>query len=187
MENTNIEIEKEIIETYWNKCTYSFNINIISNKIKEENQIKEEKEEKEDNESNKSIILPPWSLEYIESKGYLAISNYFYKKGDLILKELPLTYCEGWHPFNNEQIENINKSINLLESNEKKAFYQMANVFHEYDLCAGIYMTNSFDMVGAEVQSCGMYLVSINYLFSFILFNTSSYILFCFIFNLMNI
>lgn len=35
----------------------------------------------------------------------------------------------------------------------------MANVFPEEDPSAGIYMTNSFDMVGAEEPSCGMYLV----------------------------
>lgn len=42
---------------------------------------------------------------------------------------------------------------------EKAAFYEMANVFPEVDPCAGIFMTNSFDMVGAALPSCGMYLV----------------------------
>jgi hypothetical protein len=41
---------------------------------------------------------------------------------------------------------------------EKDAFFNLANVFHEYNEYAGIYMSNSFDMVNSPIgDACGMY------------------------------
>jgi hypothetical protein len=127
------KIERKEIETYWGHCTFSTS---------------------HPNE-------PPWHLEFVEGKGYLAIANRTFRAGDLICREKPITWCRGWHPFTEEQIHEIEMAVNLLDPFERKAFYDMANVFPDVNECAGIYMTNSFDMVGAEVPSCGMYLVCV--------------------------
>lgn len=124
----------ENIITYWNNCSFS---------------------------NKGSFNIPPWILEYNKFKGYYSKSNYNYSLGDLILKERPISYCEGWFPFTVKQINDINVNVNLLNNNDKNEFLKMSNVFLEYDRYVGIYMTNSFDMVGSEVPSCGMYLVSI--------------------------
>jgi hypothetical protein len=121
---------------------------------------------------------PPWKLEYREGQGYFAIATRDFKAGDMICIETPTTWCEGWHPFDDNQISDIRMRVDSLDEGpiltrrnssgisdvnyivaEKAAFYEMANAFPELDACAGIYMTNSFDMVGASQPSCGMYLV----------------------------
>jgi hypothetical protein len=120
------------VETYWGQCTFAAT----------------------------HPTEPPWHLEYVEGKGYLAIANRSFQAGELICCEKPVTWCHGWHPFTEEQISEIEQNVNLLDTVERNAFYEMANVFPEAQAeCAGIYMTNSFDMVGADVPSCGMYLV----------------------------
>ena len=139
--------DEEVIETYWNNCLF-----YPSNEKQEKEE--EEREEKED-------LVFPWSLQSNSKKGYYAISNRNYQQGEIILKEKYLIDYKGWFPFTNQQIEEIKKDIKeRLTENEKIAFYKMSNVFDEYEREAGIYMTNSFDMLGAEQLSCGMYLVS---------------------------
>jgi hypothetical protein len=124
------------IETYWGHCTAADGIQRISR----------------DN--------APWRIEYQENKGYRAIANRNFKLGEVICREKPVTWCHGWHPFTEDQISEIKLQIDELDKTERDAFYEMANVFPEIEeKCAGIYMTNSFDMVGAEHPSCGMYLV----------------------------
>jgi hypothetical protein len=72
------------IVTYWEKCTFN------------------------------GYTEPPWTLQYVEGKGYIAISTRSFEQGDLILTEKPLTWTLGWHPFTTEQIDNIYKEVELL-------------------------------------------------------------------------
>jgi hypothetical protein len=103
----------------------------------------------------------PWELEYREGMGYFAIATRDFEAGELICREKPTTYTAGWHPFNESQIKILNEDVEKLSVEEQKAFFEMANVFPECDPAAGIYMTNSFDMVASSASSsssCGMYL-----------------------------
>lgn len=128
--------EESGVETYWGHCTTGDGVTKIT-------------------QAN-----APWRLVYEEGKGYSARSTKSYLRGDVICREKPVTWCHGWHPFTNEQINQIKGQVDQLPINERKAFHQMANVLPEIEeKSIGIYMTNSFDMVGAEQPSCGMYLV----------------------------
>lgn len=57
---------------------------------------------------------PPWKLEYMEGKGYYAVATRAFKAGDLICIETPTTWCPGWHPFNELQIEEIKRRVEAL-------------------------------------------------------------------------
>ena len=101
---------------------------------------------------------PPWTLRYEEGRGHFAVANRDFARGELICKEKPTTYTSGWHPFTAEQVATLNKDVEKLNEEERRAFFEMENVFEECDQAAGIYMTNSFDMTSTETSGCGMYL-----------------------------
>lgn len=90
----------------------------------------------------------PWRLQYVEGKGYIALSNHKYRLGDYICSEFPTVWVHGHHPFNAEQIEEILTKVAALDEEDRAAFYDMANVFseEEFPAAVGIFMTNSFDM-----------------------------------------
>ncbi len=92
-------------------------------------------------------LLHPWKLRLIKDEGYAAFSLKKFEPGDLILTEFPTVSVLGWHPYNDEQLEQIENRVKLLVEDESKAFYNLANVYPEYEsTAAGIFMTNSFDM-----------------------------------------
>jgi hypothetical protein len=79
--------------------------------------------------------------------------------GDIICTERPLTWVHGHHPFNDEQIAEIDQNVAALNEEERVALLSMANVWPEISSPgAGIFMTNSFDMTDSpNGDSCGMY------------------------------
>lgn len=79
--------------------------------------------------------------------------------GSFILCERPTIWAHGHHPFNDLQIQHIEERVELLNEIDRKAFFEMANVFPEIrSEAAGIFMTNSFDMADSEEgEACAMY------------------------------
>ena len=57
--------------------------------------------------------------------------NYYSFQGDLILTESPTVWVDGHHPFNQKQIVEIEGKTQNLSAYDKKAFFDMANVFPE--------------------------------------------------------
>jgi hypothetical protein len=102
---------------------------------------------------------PPWELRAIPGKGYAAFATRNFKRGELICTERPTVWVHGHHPFDEEQVLEIEERVNALSDDLKRAFYNMANVFPEAPTTAtGIFMTNCFDMTGsAHGDSCAMY------------------------------
>ena len=107
---------------------------------------------------------PPWTLRSIPGQGYAAFATRDFAAGELILVERPTVWVHGHHPFTATQVEEIERKISLLSDPDRQAFYAMANVYHPTDpecfgsSAAGIFLTNSFDMVDApHGQSCAMY------------------------------
>ena len=107
---------------------------------------------------------PPWTLRSIPGQGYAAFANRDFAAGDLILTETPTVWVQGHHPFTATQVDEIERKISLLSEQDRLAFYAMANVFNDRDkecwgsAAAGIFLTNSFDMVDApHGKSCAMY------------------------------
>lgn len=103
---------------------------------------------------------PPWVLQDLGDKGYAAFALKRFEKGDLIVTERPTVWVKGHHPFDEVQVEEIEKKVAELDEVDRKAFYEMANVFPEAPTQAtGIFMTNCFDMTNApHGESCAMYL-----------------------------
>ena len=102
----------------------------------------------------------PWTLNAIEGKGYVAISNKNFLPGEWICTELPTVWILGHHPFNAQQISDIIEKVDKLNEKDKEAFSAMANVFtNEFHPYVGIFMTNCFDMTDSKFgESCAMYL-----------------------------
>jgi hypothetical protein len=103
----------------------------------------------------------PWELKYIEGCGYAAYATKVYEAGDLVIAELPTVWYNAHHPFTSNQMIEIKDKINNLNDDDKRAFYDMANVYeNENDITkeAGIFMTNSFDMTDhPDGPACAMY------------------------------
>lgn len=51
--------------------------------------------------------------------------------GDLILTETPTIWITGHHPFTPQQVLEINEKATILNDFDKKAFFEMANVYPE--------------------------------------------------------
>jgi hypothetical protein len=51
--------------------------------------------------------------------------------GDLILTETPTIWVTGHHPFTPQQVLEINEKAAILNDFDKKAFFEMANVYPE--------------------------------------------------------
>lgn len=102
----------------------------------------------------------PWEIRDLGSKGYAAFALKRFEKGDMILRERPTAWVYGHHPFDDAQVEDIERKVEELDEVDRKAFYEMANVFPEAPTAAtGIFMTNCFDMTNAHHgESCAMYL-----------------------------
>ena len=109
-------------------------------------------------------VEPPWTLRYEPDKGFSAFANRDFAAGELILIETPTVWVHGHHPFTSIQVDEIERKIALLSVQDRQAFSAMANVFSDTDKecfgssAAGIFLTNSFDMVDApHGKSCAMY------------------------------
>ena len=102
---------------------------------------------------------PPWELKEIPGKGYCTFATRKYFPGDLICCENVTVTVSGHSPFNKKQIDEIETNINQLPSDDREAFYAMANSVPDApSLAAGIFITNSFDMTDCpDGPSCGMY------------------------------
>eukprot|EP01036_Dinobryon_divergens_P052499 gene52499-70199_t len=103
--------------------------------------------------------MAPWTLRVIDNQGFASFSNHRYEAGVEICRELPTVTVMGWHPYTASQIDQIEERVVTLPSEDKEAFYAMANVFPEHSsVAAGIFMTNSFDMTDSPngIES-GMY------------------------------
>eukprot|EP01038_Epipyxis_sp_PR26KG_P007243 gene7243-9875_t len=105
--------------------------------------------------------IPPWELRFVEGQGYAAFATRRFIKGELICKEFPMVWIHGHHPFSKEQVEEINKKVNKLDEDDRKAFSSLANMFEndlEIDKFEGIFMTNCFDMTESIYgETCAMY------------------------------
>jgi hypothetical protein len=102
---------------------------------------------------------PPWELRSLEGRGFCAFSLRSFDAGELILVERPTVWIHGHHPFNEDQLEEIEDRVGALPEIEREAFYAMANVFHDVPIAAGIFMTNCFDMTDSpNGTACAMYL-----------------------------
>lgn len=91
----------------------------------------------------------PWSLRLVTAQptNFAAFSNLDFKMGERILVEMPTVTVTGWHPYDLRQIEEITSRVNNLSERDRRAFYDLTNVFPEIDpVAVGIFMTNSFDM-----------------------------------------
>jgi hypothetical protein len=51
--------------------------------------------------------------------------------GDLILTETPTIWVSGHHPFTKKQVLEINEKTKKLSDIDRKAFFEMANVYPE--------------------------------------------------------
>ena len=93
-------------------------------------------------------------------KGFAAFALRKFEKGDLILTEKPTTWVHGHHPFDSTQVAEIEEKVGALSEEDRRAFYDMSNVFPEAATKAtGIFMTNCFDMTNApHGESCAMYI-----------------------------
>jgi hypothetical protein len=103
----------------------------------------------------------PWTLKYVEGKGFAAFATKAYKVGEIVCTEFPVVWIHGHHPFNESQIAEIHEKVNFLNEEDKAAFYNMANEFSEdeYPSAVGIFMTNCFDMTDSIYGiTCAMYL-----------------------------
>ena len=103
----------------------------------------------------------PWELRWQgPHRGHCAFSLRSFVRGELILTERPLVSVPGHHPFNAEQVEEIDRRVAALSDNERSAFFEMANAFPDApSVAAGIFMTNSFDMTDSPFgPGCAMYL-----------------------------
>ena len=102
----------------------------------------------------------PWELRDLEGKGFAAFATRKFEKGDLILAERPTVWVHGHHPFDETQVAEIESKVAELDEADRRAFFEMANVFPEAPTAAtGIFMTNCFDMTNApQGESCAMYL-----------------------------
>jgi hypothetical protein len=103
----------------------------------------------------------PWALQYTEGKGFSAFATKTYRIGETVCTEFPVVWIHGHHPFNESQIAEILDKVMLLNEEDKKAFYSMANVFsaEEFPSEVGIFMTNCFDMTDSIYgTTCAMYL-----------------------------
>lgn len=103
---------------------------------------------------------PPWTLKLVDGRGFVAIATRKIEAGEYVLTEFPTVWVHGWHPFDSDQVEEIESRVEALDENDKTAFYSMANVFPEARTAAeGIFMTNCFDMTDSpHGQACAMYL-----------------------------
>ena len=103
--------------------------------------------------------LPPWELRIVPGKGFAAFALRRFEQGELICTELPTVWVQGHHPFSPEQVDDIEARVAALSEEDRRALYDMANVFPEAATCAaGIFMTNSFDMTdSAHGEACAMY------------------------------
>ena len=106
----------------------------------------------------------PWTLRAIPGQGFAAFATRDFVAGELILIESPTVWVHGHHPFTATQVDEIERKISLLSDQDRQAFYAMANVYNTTDQecfgssAAGIFLTNSFDMVDAPYgKSCAMY------------------------------
>ena len=122
-------------ETYWANCRFPSS-----------SSGGEEEEEEE--------VEYPWVLRHSSSGGYSAFATRPFSAGQVILVEKPLTSIKAHHPFSPEDVAEIERRVALLCESDRKALHALANVFvTEEDkgvsICAGIYMTNCFDMTGS--------------------------------------
>ena len=112
-----------------------------------------------------SHVELPWTLRSVPGQGFAAFANRDFVAGEFILIETPTVWVHGHHPFTATQVDEIERKISLLSDQDRQAFYAMANVFNEKkdkecfgSSAAGIFLTNSFDMVDApHGKSCAMY------------------------------
>ena len=103
---------------------------------------------------------PPWAVKEVPGQGLAAFSTRKFNAGDLICIERPTTWVPGHHPFDEEQLAQIDERVAALAEDERDAFYAMSNAFPDAaSPAAGIFMTNCFDMADApHGESCAMYL-----------------------------
>ena len=103
--------------------------------------------------------LAPWELREMEEGNLAAFATRSFKKGEKICSERPTVWVSGHHPFNEEQVAEIEEKVMSLNDIDRASFYDMANVFPDAPTpAAGIFMTNCFDMAdAAHGQSCAMY------------------------------
>ena len=103
----------------------------------------------------------PWELREIPGKGYAAFATRSFKKGDWICTEFPVTWIHEHHPFNSQQLDEIDEKVEQMSEEDCAAFLDMANVYNvdETSVNSGIFMTNCFDMTDSIFgKSCAMYL-----------------------------
>lgn len=102
---------------------------------------------------------PPWELRSEPNRGLVAYATRDFAPGELICVEFPVLWVAGHHPFNSEQMEDIQSKVDDLCDEDKDAFHAMANVFPELPAAVGIFMTNCFDMTDSIYGTCcAMYL-----------------------------
>ena len=101
---------------------------------------------------------PPWVTRDLPGRGLAAFATRRFRAGDWICTERPTTWVSGHHPFDLQQLAQIDERVAALEHQEKEAFCAMANAFPDAATpAAGIFMTNCFDMSNAaHGQSCAM-------------------------------
>lgn len=105
--------------------------------------------------------IEPWELREIPGKGYAAFATRSFKKGEWICTEFPVTWIHEHHPFNSQQLEEIDEKVDKMTEEDREAFLAMANVYNvdETAVNSGIFMTNCFDMTDSIFgKSCAMYL-----------------------------
>jgi hypothetical protein len=91
----------------------------------------------------------------------VAYANRDFVPGERICSEFPAVWVYGHHPFTPQQVQNVIDKVEQLDEDDKRAFYEMANVFssEECHPAIGIFMTNSFDMTDSIYGTCcAMYL-----------------------------
>ncbi len=91
----------------------------------------------------------PWRFEQREGRGYVAVANRSYKKGDHICVEEPLIWVRG-HPqprFTLQQIKDMKKKVTALNEEDRAAFFSLHNVYqeNEHPKELGIFITCSLD------------------------------------------
>ena len=75
---------------------------------------------------------PPWEIRKVEGKGYATFALRRFEKGDWIMSEKPTVWVRGHHPFDEDQIADIEAKVEALCKPDKQSFYEMANVFPKY-------------------------------------------------------
>ena len=81
--------------------------------------------------NNDDHQLPPWILKEVDKKGKIAIATRSFKSGDWICSEFPMVWVHGHHPFDPNQVDEIETKVLELCDEDRVAFYQMENVFKD--------------------------------------------------------